>query len=71
MIQEEIIIKMSISEKIKTNNNEIKQSSIQFRKLIYQEMPANMNFCLVKDLLESAVTLKRSEYSPLGKESEA
>ena len=34
-------------------------------------MPANMNFCLIKDLLESAVTLKRSEYSPLGKESEA
>ena len=60
MIQEEIIIKMSISEKIKTNNNKMKESSIQFRKLIYQEIPANTNFCLVKDLLESAVTLKRS-----------
>ena len=68
---------MTVSEKIKTINNKIEQNKAQYdldRFLLYhQEMSENMNFWLEKmfyhkDLLKKAATMKRFEYSPLGKE---
>ena len=71
---------MSSSKKIKAINNKLSKTKL-YRdekllrfQLYHQEMSVNMNFWLTnmfyqkKTLLEKAVTMKRFEYSPLGKE---
>ena len=79
-IEEELIIKISISEKIKAINNKIKQIKAQYNlnrqtAKIYALSSGNVikhEFLTVKDvlpkkyLLEKAAAIKRFEYSPLG-----
>ena len=77
--------KMSISEEIKSINNKIDQKKAQYNLDIQTakisvlslenvskyESLNNKDVLPEKDLLEKAVALKRSEYSPLGTESKA
>ena len=73
---------MSISEKIKTINNKIKQNKAQYDlgwqttkisdsssgNVSKYEYLTGQDAFLEKDLLVKAVTIKRFEYSALGKE---
>ena len=83
MIQKELIIKIIISEKIETIDNKIKQRKAQYdldgqNANIYVLSSGSVNkyafltgkdVLLEKDLLEKAATIKRFEYSLLGKET--
>ena len=73
---------MSISEKIKTINNKIEQNKAQYDlgwqttkicdsssgNISKYEYLTGKDALLEKDLLEKVVTIKRFEYSALGKE---
>ena len=73
---------MSISEKLRATNNKIEQNTAQYnldrQTVTISALPlGNVNkygfltrkdVLPVRDLLEYAATLKRFEYSPLGKE---
>ena len=84
-VQEELIIKVTVSKKIKTVDNKIEQNKAQHN---FDRQTANISalsagnfskyefltgkdFLSEKDLLEKATTMKRLEYMPLGKESKA
>ena len=72
---------MSISEKIKSTNNKIKQnkthynldkqttkiSALSLRSFTEYEFLTGKDILSEKDLLEKAAAIKRFEYSPLGK----
>ena len=76
---------MSISEKIKTINNKIKPNKAQYDldrqtakisalssgNVSKYEFLTGKDVLPKKDLLEKAATMKRFEYSPLGKELKA
>ena len=76
---------MAVSEKIKTINNKIEQNKAQYDldrqtakispllsgKVSKYEFLTGKDVLLSKDLLEKADTMKRFEYSPLGKELKA
>ena len=81
MIQEELIIKMSNSEKIKAINNKIEQRKAQYNldrqttklfalssvNISKQEFLTGKDVLPEKELLEKPAAIKRFEYSPLGK----
>ena len=76
---------MSISEKIKTINNKIEQNKAQYNldrqtakisalssgNVSKYKFLTGKDVSPEKDLLEKAATMKRLEYSPLGKELKA
>ena len=76
---------MSISEKIKTINNKIKQNKVKYNldrqtakisaflsgNVSKYEFLTSKDVSPEKSLLEKAATTKRFEYSPLGKELKA
>ena len=76
---------MGICENIKANNNKTEQSKAQYdldrqvtkisalssRNVSKYEFLAGKDILPVKELLEKAVTIKRFEYLPLGKELKA
>ena len=76
---------MSISEKIKTMKNKIEENKAQYDSdrqtakfsalssvnLSKYEFLTDKDVLPAKDLLEKAATMKRFEYSPLGKELKA
>ena len=80
-MQEELIIKMTVSERIKTINNKIKQSKAQYdlERQISQisallsgnvskyEFLTEKNVLAKKELWEKAAAMKRFEYSSLRK----
>ena len=83
--QNELIIKMSISEKIKTTNSKIEQNKSQYDldrqnakisdsstgNVSKYEFLTSKGVLPEKDLLEKVATIKRFVYSPLSKELKA
>ena len=81
-IQEELIIKMSISEKIKTIDNKIQHNKAQYdldrqtaktsalssRNISIYEFLKSKDVLPEQDLLEKVAALKRFGYSLLGKD---
>ena len=85
MILEELITKMNISEKFKAINKKVEQNKEQYNLdtqtaeisalssenvSIYEFLTGKV-VLQEKDVLEKAATIKRFEYSPLGKELKA
>ena len=66
----ELIVKISISEKIKAMDNKIdfKISALPSGNVSKYELLTSKGVLLEKDLLEKASTMNRFEYFPLGKE---
>ena len=79
MIQEELIIKKTITEKIKATNSKIEQNKAQYNldrqtakiSALSSGNVSKYEFVTVKDLLEKTAIIKRFEYSPLAKRLKA